>query len=70
VFHACLFRGRLRLQIGFSPDLPAEEEVGLIGLIRQARRQAPGPASLWYPAGKRPPGPPDPAWPSLAGAWT
>jgi len=49
VFHACLFRGRLRLQIGFSPDLPVEEEVGLIGLIRQARRQAPGPASLWYP---------------------
>ncbi|MCK9252860.1 MAG: GNAT family N-acetyltransferase [Eubacteriales bacterium] len=49
VFHACLFRGHLRLQIGFSPDLPAGEEDGLIGLIRQARCQAPGPASLWYP---------------------
>ena len=49
VFHACLFRDRLRLQIGFRPDLPLGEETGLVELIRQARRLAPGPASIWYP---------------------
>lgn len=47
----CRFRGRLRIQLGFAPDVPKGAENELLGPILDIIRQSPGQVSLWYPPG-------------------
>lgn len=47
----CRFRGRLRIQLGFAPDVPKGAENETAGPILDIIRQYPGQVSLWYPPG-------------------
>lgn len=47
-FYACLFSGRLRIQVAFRKDMPDELRTELQALVTRARRQANTFTSVWY----------------------
>ena len=47
-YNACVFGGRLRIQIGFNTDLPEELSAELLEQIDKARSKVKTQASIWY----------------------
>lgn len=46
---ACVYKGKLRLQIGFNTDMPLEISNELLLLISKARKNVNSFTSVWYP---------------------
>ena len=46
---ASVFRGKVRIQLGFNTDLPEHARPELLSLFSKARSRVDGPASVWYP---------------------
>lgn len=49
----CRFNGRLRIQLGFEPDLPLSLQDELNRMILEAVQAEQTPVSIWYPPGNQ-----------------
>lgn len=47
-YNACIYGGKLRIQIAFSSDLPKKLSISLLSLIKSARRKCNTFTSIWY----------------------